>query len=93
MLKVDKVSLNCQKSSISNQKLSFATLKTLCSLHEPIISFVSQQLHYKKGHNLRNDSCLVTIFFTIVKLLALALTNLVLDLANLVTNLAKPSLD
>ena len=29
---------------------------------------------------------------TIVKLLALALTNLVLDLANLVTNLAKPSL-
>ena len=30
---------------------------------------------------------------TIVKLLALALTNLVLDLANLVTNLAKPSLD
>ena len=29
----------------------------------------------------------------IVKLLALALTNLVLDLANLVTNLAKPSLD
>ena len=28
----------------------------------------------------------------IVKLLALALTNLVLDLANLVTNLAKPSL-
>ena len=30
---------------------------------------------------------------TIVKLLALVLTNLVLDLANLVTNLAKPSLD
>ena len=29
----------------------------------------------------------------IVKLLALALTNLVLDLANLVTILAKPSLD
>ena len=27
-----------------------------------------------------------------VKLLALALTNLVLDMANLVTNLAKPSL-
>ena len=49
MLKVDKVSLDCQKSSISNQKLSFATLKTLCSLHEPIISFVSQQLHYKRA--------------------------------------------
>ena len=30
--------------------------------------------------------------YVIVKLLALALTNLVLDLANLVTNLAKPSL-
>ena len=33
------------------------------------------------------------LFDKIVKLLALALTNLVLDLANLVTNLAKPSLD
>ena len=31
--------------------------------------------------------------YNIVKLLALALTNLVLDQANLVTNLAKPSLD
>ena len=30
---------------------------------------------------------------TVVKLLALALTNLVLVMANLVTNLAKPSLD
>ena len=30
---------------------------------------------------------------TVVKLLALALTNLVLDLANLVINLAKPSHD
>ena len=32
-------------------------------------------------------------FSVIVKLLALALTNLVLDLAKLVTNLAKSSLD
>ena len=32
------------------------------------------------------------IHIQIVKLLALALTNLVLDLAKLVTNLAKPSL-
>ena len=32
------------------------------------------------------------LFNNIVKLLALALTNLVLDLATLVTNLAKPSL-
>ena len=31
-------------------------------------------------------------FHAIVKLLALALTNLVLDLANLVTKLAKPSI-
>ena len=37
---------------------------------------------------------LVLFFISIfVKLLALALTNLDLDLANLVTNLAKPSLD
>ena len=35
--------------------------------------------------------CMLYNFLTIVKLLALALTNLVLDLANLVTNLAKQS--
>ena len=34
----------------------------------------------------------IMLCFNVVKLLALALTNLVLDLANLVTNLAKPSL-
>ena len=32
-------------------------------------------------------------FYFIVKLLGLSLTNMVLDLANLVTNVAKPSLD
>ena len=36
--------------------------------------------------------CTVPNSSKIVKLLALALNNLVLDLANLVTNLAKPSL-
>ena len=36
---------------------------------------------------------LVDAINSVVKLLALALTNQVLDLANLVTNSAKPSLD
>ena len=36
--------------------------------------------------------CLQMKYFTIVKLLALALTNLVLGLANMVNNLVKPSL-
>ena len=36
--------------------------------------------------------CVTPNLYQIVKLLALALTNLVLSLVNLVTNLAKPSL-
>ena len=46
--------------------------------------------HDKKSFKLLCYLCVNKLFF--VKLLALALTNLVLDLANLVTNLAIPSL-
>ena len=45
-----KISPNCQKSAILYQKLSFGPLKTLFSLHEPIISLVSLQPQYKKAH-------------------------------------------
>ena len=45
-----KISPNCQKSAILYQKLSFGPLKTLFSLHEPIISLVSLQPQYKNGH-------------------------------------------
>ena len=47
-----------------------------------------------KDTKIRNGTYLHSdlVLSKIVKLLALALTNLVLDLANLVTNLAKPSL-
>ena len=44
------MSPNCQKSAILYQKLSFGPLKTLFSLHKPIISLVSLQPQYKNGH-------------------------------------------
>ena len=50
-------------------------------------------LNGQKSHWESQISLRIWISMKIVKLLALALTNLVLDLANLVTNSAKPSLD
>ena len=47
---------------------------------------------FGKQHEIPTELASLLLLLIIVKFLALALTNLVFDLANLVTNLAKPSL-